>query len=118
MFDLQPSTRWGIDARDLESGPNQRRRSPGESTAERSEDDSVAGLDAAGKVGECEWDGGRAGVADAIDVEDDLVARQADLVGDRVEDARVGLMPDQPVDVADAPPGPLDHRLGRARHAL
>src|SRR5258706_5253649 len=82
--------------------PSQQHRAPGEASAEGGEEDEVAGVQAAqrDRLGERDVDGGGAGVAVAVDVDERAVHRQPQSLGRRLDDAQVRLMRDEQVHVA------------------
>src|SRR3954449_11506400 len=59
-------------------------------------------------LGQRERDRRRRRVGDAVDVEDELLGRQPQLGGGRLEDARVGLVGDQQVEVGDGEAGVVE----------
>src|SRR5437868_6595357 len=82
-------------------GPLERHRAPAGTTAERGEQDAVARGEQPGTRGvvERERDRGGGGVAVLVDVDEGAFGGQAELLGDRAQDADVRLLPDEPVDV-------------------
>ncbi len=76
---------------------------PHEAGAQRGQRDGVAGAQAALALGalQRERDRRAAGVGAAVDVEHDLLGGHVQLGGGRLDDARVGLVGDEQVDVVD-----------------
>src|SRR4030065_308607 len=95
--------------------PTDEGRGPRISGSERGQDDEVARPDPAGLDGlvERDRDGRRRRVADAVDVPDDLLARDLQALGDHERDAVVGLVGDEGVDVLDAEAVRLEAPAGR-----
>src|SRR3954463_2195761 len=94
-------------------------RAPHEASAERRQRDDRARLQPALAlgVGQRERDRGRRRVRDPVDVDHDLLGRQAELVSGGGEDADVRLVGDEEVDVLDRQPGAPDRLAGRLDHA-
>src|SRR5215217_4345905 len=94
-------------------------RAPDEARAEGRQRDDRAGLEApvALGVGEGERDRGRRRVRDPVDVDHDLLGRQAELVAGGRQDPHVRLVGDEEVDVVDRQAGALDRLAGRLDHA-
>ena len=78
-----------------------------------------AGLQAALALGllEGERDRGRRRVGHAVDVDHDLLARNAELGRGRLDDAHVGLVGDEEVDVVDGLAGARERLAGGRGHA-
>src|SRR3954451_2597300 len=112
----QPSLPLGADMHALL--PAHDARAPHEASAEGGQGDGVTGLEAALALGllEGEWDRRRRGVGHAVDVDDDLLQRHAQLGGGRVDDAHVGLVGDEEVDVLDRAPGALERLAAGSGH--
>src|SRR4051812_41971137 len=89
-------------------------RAPDEAGAERRQRDDRAGLEAAVAlgVGQRERNRRRGRVRDPVDVDHDLLGRQAELVAGGGEDADVRLVGDEQVDVVDRQAGPPDRLAG------
>src|SRR6476619_7408844 len=81
--------------------PRDDARAPHEAGAEGGEADGGAGLEQAVALGlgQRERDRRARGVRHAVDVDGELVAREAELAGGRLDDARVGLVGDEEVEV-------------------
>src|SRR5215207_10109342 len=92
---------------------------PDEARAERGQGDGHAGLEQPVALGlvQGERDRGRRRVGRAVDVEDDLLGRDVQLGGHRVDDPAVGLVGDEEVDVVGGQPGALQGLRGRGAHA-
>src|SRR6476619_424413 len=90
-------------------------RAPHEAGAEGGQGDGVTGLEAALALGllERERDRGRRRVGHAVDVDDDLLGRNAELGRRGLDDADVGLVGDEEVDVLDGPAGALERLAAR-----
>ena len=91
---------------------------PDEAGAEGGHQDVRPGPQAAVGLGALERQRDRGGrrVGAALDVEDDAIGRQPELGGGRLDDARVGLVGDEQVDVADLEPGPVERVAGGLDH--
>src|SRR5690606_16943414 len=87
---------WFADA-----GPFEGHGAPGEAAPEGTEEDAVAGLEAAfcGGFGEGNRDGGGGGVPVAVEVHVDLLGREVETVCHGGDDASVGLVGDDEVHV-------------------
>lgn len=92
---------------------------PGEAAAERDEQDDVAFFEAALALGfvEGDGDGGGGGVAVFVEVDEGLLRRHAEAVGDDRDDAGVGLMRDDEVDVFLRESGHFEGLLAGLAHA-
>src|SRR4051794_11098771 len=112
----QPSLPLGADMHALL--PAHDARAPHEAGAEGGQGDGVTGLQAALALGllERERDGGRRRVGHAVDVDDDLLARDAELARRSLDDADVGLMGDEEVDVLHGAPGTLERLAAGGGH--
>ena len=88
---------------------------PGEAGAEGDHDDLVAALEALGAVGlvEGDGDGGSGGVAILVEVDEDTLVGDREAVGDGVDDAQVGLVGQDELDVVGGEAGALDDGVGR-----
>src|SRR6185295_9533372 len=113
----QPSVPLGADMHALL--PADQARAPHEAGAEGGQGDGVTGLEAALALGllQGERDRGRGRVGHAVDVDDDLLRRDAELARRGLDDADVGLMGDEEVDVLHGPPGALERLAAGGRHA-
>src|SRR5713226_6597658 len=98
--------------------PGHDARAPHEAGPEGGQADAVAGVQRAVALGlpQSQRDRGRRGVRDVIDVEGDALARQAELVGRRLDDPRVGLMGDEQVEIGRGQVAPVQRRLRRLDH--
>ena len=76
---------------------------PGQSAAEDDHQNVIAGFDPAGAVGFVEGDGdGRGGsVAVAIEIHEESLERDLQPIGDRFDDAEIGLVRNDAGDVVD-----------------
>src|SRR5215210_249806 len=94
-------------------------RAPHEAGAERGQRHDRTRLEAALALGllEGERDRGRRRVGDTVDVDHDLLGRQAHLGRRGLDDPHVGLVGDEQVDVLDRQPGALDRLVRRGDHA-
>src|SRR5689334_20351680 len=98
MANLRQPTKWL---------PAQNYRAPGESAAHRFKQQYVAPLDAAvtRRLGESQGNGRRRRVAVVVNRTHDLLQRNAKLLGTCLDDADVGLVRHEPVDVRCGEPG-------------
>jgi hypothetical protein len=105
---------------DFEFGPGQRGSAPGQAATEGDQQHPVAWLEGPAQrcLGEQDWYRGGGGVADFDDVLRHGIRSQAEPRGQRGGDARVRLVSDQAVNVAQLPAG-RGQRLGsRGAHPL
>ena len=95
-------------------------RAPGEAGSEDDEENEVASLDLAGGDGFVEGDGdGRGGgVAVFVEVHKNLAGLRAEAVTDGVDDALVGLVRDDALDLGDVDFATAHHLVGRAAHGV
>src|SRR5256885_8366482 len=112
-----------LPSRAIADPPFHQRAAPGEAGAERAHQHTHARLEAAVGLGlrERDRDRRRGGVAVGGDAVDHPLERQAELLPDGGDDARVGLVIDEEVDVVGGEAGPLQHLkrdLGDAGHGL
>src|SRR5512133_683742 len=93
-------------------------RAPHEAGAEGGQGDGVTGLQAALALGllQRERDRGRGRIGHTVEVDDDLLARNAQLRGGGLDDADVGLVGDEEVDVPDGAPGALERLAAGGGH--
>src|SRR6478752_1222171 len=110
----QPSSRADMDA----LLPRHDARAPHEPGAKGGEADAVAGAQRAVAFGlpQRQGDRGRRCVREVIDVEGDALARQAELIGRRLDDPRVGLMGDEQIEIGRVQPAPVQRGLGCLDH--
>src|SRR5512133_3959788 len=93
-------------------------RAPHEAGAEGGQGDGVTGLQAALALGLLQRERDRRGgrVGHAVDVDDDLLARDAERGRGGLDDADVGLVGDEEVDVLDGAPGALERLAAGGGH--
>src|SRR5690348_8532415 len=88
--------------RALDDLPADQARAPGKPTAHRLEQDQLTGADSSclGGFRERQRHGCRRGIGMAVDGNDHLVAAEAEFFAHRIDDAAIGLMRHQPIDIA------------------
>src|SRR5665213_1995340 len=98
--------------------PAPRDRAPAHTAAEADEQDHVAVLELprGDRLGECDRNRGGAGVAVAVDVDDDALRRHLEMLRGGVDDAPVRLVRDQPGDVLPRDVRAGERDVGRLDH--
>src|ERR1019366_7957066 len=94
-------------------GPFEGDATPGHAAAEGDDDDALAGPKAPGCRGLMEGDGDGCGarVADTVDVDDHTLHGNTESLCGGLDDAQVGLVGDEPVDVVSGPAGVGEEQL-------